>query len=91
MIGFNHEEIHARQLFVHHVDDGCFLCSFSAAKHIAHNDHDLIAVSGGSARGNPCEAMGHHGFYGQDEAVVALRRSPMPRARVATKPRRLTD
>ena len=71
LIGFNYGEIHARQLFVHHVDDGCFLCSFSAAQHIADNGHDLIAVSGGSARGNPCEAMGHHGFYGQDEAVVA--------------------
>lgn len=71
LAGFNYEEIHARQLFVHHVDDGCFLCSFGAAKRIADNGHDLIAVSGGSARGNPCEAMGHHGFYGQDEAVVA--------------------
>jgi hypothetical protein len=71
LAGFSYGEIHARQLFVHHVDDGCFLCSFSAAKRIADNGHDLIAVSGGSARGNPCEAMGHHGFYGQDEAVVA--------------------
>ena len=71
LAGFNYGEIHARQLFVHHVDDGCFLCSFSAAKRIADGGHDLIAVSGGSARGNPCEAMGHHGFYGQDEAVVA--------------------
>lgn len=69
--GFNYGEIHARQLFVHHVDDGCFLCSFSAAKRIADNGHDLIAVSGGSAQGNPCEAKGHHGFYGQDDAVVA--------------------
>jgi hypothetical protein len=69
--GFNYGEIRARQLFVHHVDDGCYLCSFSAAKRIADNGHDLIAVNGGSARGNPCEAMGHHGFYGQDAAVVA--------------------
>jgi hypothetical protein len=71
LAGFNYGEIHARQLFVHHVDDGCYLCSFSAAKRIADDGHDLIAVRGGSARGNPCEAMGHHGFYGQDEAVVA--------------------
>jgi hypothetical protein len=71
LAGFNYGEIHARQLFVHHVDDGCYLCSFSAAKRIAADGHDLIAVSGGSARGNPCEAMGHHGFYGQDEAVAA--------------------
>jgi hypothetical protein len=71
LAGFNYGEIHPRQLFVHHVDDGCYLCSFSAAKHIAEDGHDFIAVSGGSARGNPCEAMGHHGFYGQDAAVVA--------------------
>ncbi|WP_186308723.1 hypothetical protein [Paraburkholderia sp. BCC1885] len=71
LIGFNYGEIHARQLFVHHVDDGCYLCSFSAAKRIAEDGHDFIAVSGGSARGNPCEAMEHHGFYEQDAAVVA--------------------
>jgi hypothetical protein len=28
-------------------------------------------VRGGMARGNPCQAKGHHGFYGQDQAVVA--------------------
>jgi hypothetical protein len=71
LAGFNYGEIHARQLFVHHEDDGCYLCSFSAAKRIADDGHDFIAVSGGNARGNPCEAMGHHGFNGQDEAVVA--------------------
>lgn len=71
LIGFNYGEIHARQLFVHHVDDGCYLCSFSAAKRLAEDGHDFIAVSGGSARGNPCEATGHHGFYEQDAAVVA--------------------
>ncbi|WP_331598306.1 hypothetical protein [Paraburkholderia sp.] len=71
LIGFNYGEIRARQLFVHHVDDACFLCSFSAAQRIANDGHDLIAVSGGSASGNPCKAMAHHGFYGQDEAVVA--------------------
>jgi hypothetical protein len=71
LAGFNYGEIHARQLFVHHVDDGCYLCSFSAAKRIADDGHDFIAVSGGRARGNPCEAKGHHGFYGQDEAVAA--------------------
>jgi hypothetical protein len=72
LVGFNYGEIHARrQLFVHHVDDGCFLCSFSATKRLAEDGHDLIAVRGGSARGNPCAAMAHHGFYGQDQAVVA--------------------
>lgn len=71
LIGFNYGEIHARQLFIHHVDDACFLCSFGAVERIAQAGHDLIAVHGGSASGNPCEAMAHHGFYGQDDAVVA--------------------
>ncbi|CAG4886629.1 hypothetical protein [Paraburkholderia gardini] len=70
LAGFDYNAIHARQLFVHHVDDACFLCSFDAAKRIARG-HDLITVSGGDASGNPCKAMAHHGFNGQDASVVA--------------------
>lgn len=72
LIGFDYGSIPARQLFVHHVDDGCFLCSFEAAKQIAASgNHAFIAVHGGDARGEPCKALSHHGFYGNDEAVVA--------------------
>ena len=70
LAGFDYNAIHARQLFVHHVDDACFLCSFEAAKRVA-SGHDFIAVSGGNASGNPCKAMAHHGFNGQDASVVA--------------------
>jgi hypothetical protein len=70
LAGFDYSAIKPRQLFVHHEDDGCFLCSYRAAQQIAAG-HDLITVRGGMARGNPCGAKGHHGFYGQDQAVVA--------------------
>ncbi|CAG4892183.1 hypothetical protein [Paraburkholderia saeva] len=70
LAGFDYNAIQARQLFVHHADDACFLCSFDAAKRISVG-HDFITVSGGNASGNPCKAMAHHGFNGQDASVVA--------------------
>ena len=71
LIGFNYGSITARQLFVHHVDDSCYLCSFDAAKRIADSGgHALIAVHGGSAYGPPCEAHAHHGYNGQDDRVI---------------------
>jgi hypothetical protein len=70
LAGFDYGAIHTRQLFVHHINDACFLCSFDAAKRIA-TGHDFITVRGGSASGNPCKALAHHGFHGQDGAVIA--------------------
>ncbi|MFC0403253.1 DUF2920 family protein [Paraburkholderia rhizosphaerae] len=72
LIGFDYGAIAARQLFVHHVDDACFLCSFAAAQRIAQSGgYPLIAVHGGDVRSGPCEARSHHGFFGKDDAVVA--------------------
>jgi pimeloyl-ACP methyl ester carboxylesterase len=72
LIGFDYGAIRARQLFVHHADDGCFLCSYEALRRIAESSqYALITVHGGDVRGEPCEALSHHGFYGKDEAVVA--------------------
>jgi hypothetical protein len=72
LIGFDYGSIHARQLFVHHADDGCFLCSYDALKRIADSgQYALITVHGGDVRSKPCEALSHHGFYGRDDAVVA--------------------
>jgi hypothetical protein len=72
LIGFDYSSIAARQLFVHHADDGCFLCSFAAAKRIAESGgYALITVHGGDVQSRPCEALSHHGFYGKDDAVVA--------------------
>jgi hypothetical protein len=72
LIGFDYSSIRPRQLFVHHADDGCFLCSYEALKRIADSgQYALITVHGGDVRSKPCEALSHHGFYGKDEAVVA--------------------
>ncbi|MEI6000857.1 hypothetical protein H3V53_27825 [Paraburkholderia bengalensis] len=71
LVGFHYGAIRARQLYVHHADDGCFLCSYEALKRIAESgQYPLITVHGGDVRSKPCEALSHHGFYGRDEAVV---------------------
>jgi hypothetical protein len=76
LIGFDYGAISARQLFVHHADDACFLCSFAAAQRIAQSGgYALITVHGGDVRSGPCEALSHHGFYGKDDAVVAAIKS----------------
>jgi hypothetical protein len=72
LLGFDYGSITARQLFVHHADDACFLCSFAAAKRIAESGgYALIAVHGGDVKSGPCKALSHHGFYGKDQAVAA--------------------
>ncbi|AMV42394.1 hypothetical protein [Paraburkholderia caribensis] len=72
LIGFDYGSIRPRQLFVHHADDGCFLCSYEALRRIAERgQYALITVHGGDVRGEPCEASSHHGFYGRDKVVVA--------------------
>src|SRR5690349_16429696 len=72
LIGFDYGSIRPRQLFVHHADDGCFLCSYEALRRIAESgQYALITVHGGDVRGEPCEASSHHGFYGRDKVVVA--------------------
>jgi hypothetical protein len=72
LIGFDYGAIKARQLFVHHADDGCFLCSFDALERIAQSgNYPLLVVHGGDVRSGPCQALSHHGFYGKDEPVVA--------------------
>jgi hypothetical protein len=70
LAGFDYDAIRPRQLFVHHADDACFLCSYRALQRIAAG-HDLITVRNGMTRGNPCQAMAHHGYNGQEAAVVA--------------------
>lgn len=64
-------------LLVSHADDGCaftqassvppFKALLTSAKQV-----DSIVLSGGrEAPGDQCEALGHHGFFGQDKEVVA--------------------
>jgi hypothetical protein len=63
-------------LVVHHEQDGCRLCSFSGIPALMGQlsnaaRKDLQTWRGGLDRGDPCEAMAHHGFNGLEKDVVA--------------------
>ncbi len=62
-------------LVVHHEQDGCRLCPFSAAPAMLDQltqtpAKQLLAFTGGRDRGDPCEAAAHHGFNGIERDVV---------------------
>jgi hypothetical protein len=63
-------------LVVHHENDGCKVCPFSEIPAMMDKlartpKAELISVSGGQSRGDPCEAMAYHGFNGLEADVVA--------------------
>ena len=69
------EQLRIPVLVVHHQQDGCNLCAFSdtpalMAKLGTTPRHRLLAVQGGTNRGDPCEAWAHHGFNGLEAEVV---------------------
>jgi len=62
-------------LVVHHESDGCKVCPFSEIPAMMEKlgktpKAELISVSGGQSRGDPCEAMAYHGFNGLEADVV---------------------
>lgn len=63
-------------LVVHHESDGCKVCAFSDMPLLMDKlanktpKAELISVSGGQSRGDPCEAMAYHGFNGIEAEVV---------------------
>ena len=63
-------------LVLHHRKDMCKHCQPELARHILAGlvnapRKELILLDGGSgAGGNPCEAMHHHGFIGQEKEAV---------------------
>ncbi|KQW56591.1 alpha/beta hydrolase [Variovorax sp. Root411] len=62
-------------LVVHHSQDGCALCPFSNVPGLMEKlenspRKELLSFSGGEDKGDPCEAMAHHGFNGLDREVV---------------------
>jgi len=62
-------------LVVHHTQDGCALCAFALtdtlmAKLNASVQAELLPIRGGRTRGDPCEAMGYHGYNGIEAEVV---------------------
>ena len=62
-------------LVVHHESDGCKVCPYSEIPAMMEKlgktpKAELISVSGGQSRGDPCEAMAYHGFNGLEADVV---------------------
>lgn len=69
------ERIRVPVIVVHHEQDGCFACPFSGVPlvmdRLTHAPRkELIAIKGGTTRGDPCEPFSHHGFLGQEAEVV---------------------
>lgn len=69
---FDTRNLKSNHLLVHHINDACGLTGFSGALH----NHEkfgttLIAIKGGIASGDPCEAWGHHGFNGVEQETVS--------------------
>lgn len=62
-------------LVVHHEQDACIHCPFSAAQQVIDKlsnspRKQLIAINGGQNSGDPCEALAHHGFNGVEQTTV---------------------
>ncbi len=62
-------------LVVHHEKDACKLCPVSETDTLMKKLNqspkaDLMIVSGGTSRGDPCEAFAYHGFNGVEGSVV---------------------
>ena len=69
------EKIAVPTLVVHHEQDGCSHCSyrdvpFLMKKLTGTPRKELITITGGESRGDPCEAFAHHGYNGQEKEVV---------------------
>ncbi len=70
------EKIAIPLLVIHHEQDGCKHCPFSATSGLmkkldGSQRKELVAFSGGENRGDACEALAYHGFNGLDKEVVA--------------------
>ncbi len=63
-------------LVVHHEKDGCKYCSYAQIPSLMEKfsstpKKELLTFKGGVDRGDPCEALAHHGFNGLEKDVVA--------------------
>jgi len=68
--GFDFSSIAAPLLFVHHVDDGCNVTPYYAAKRLA-SRYPVVSVSGGQPpQSEPCEALSAHGYLGKENETV---------------------
>ncbi len=69
------EKITVPVLVVHHELDGCRLCSYSLVPSLmqklsASPRKAVLNFTGGTSRGDPCEASSHHGYNGIEGTVV---------------------
>jgi hypothetical protein len=68
--GFDFATIKVPLLFVHHVNDQCYVTPYADAAQLA-GRYPLLSVSGGrSADSDPCEAMTPHGFLGKESETI---------------------
>ena len=68
-------EIAVPTLIVHNRDDGCAVSPFAGAEAAAAQltsapAKELLAVSGGTLHGSPCDAISPHGYYQIEDKVV---------------------
>jgi pimeloyl-ACP methyl ester carboxylesterase len=68
--GFDFATIKVPLLFVHHVNDQCYVTPYADAAQLVEK-YPLISVSGGhSADSDPCEALTSHGFLGKESDTI---------------------
>jgi len=83
--GFDFGAIKAPLLFVHHAQDACRVCPYSAAEYLGRT-YPLITVRGGKpAESEECEPLSAHGYYGKEAETVSAIKSwilgrPYPKA-----------
>lgn len=70
------ERLRMPVLVVHHESDGCGLCPYGDLARLMDRltnvpRRELVTVTGGVDQGDPCGPLGHHGFNGVEDAVVA--------------------
>lgn len=75
MAGVALEQIKVPVLVVHNRDDGCRESPFgdtaaAMARIQQARVKELLAVSGGSSRSAPCDALSPHGYYGIEDQVM---------------------
>jgi len=69
------DKISVPVLVVHHKRDGCKHCAYAEIPGLmdklgAAPRKELLTFDGGQDRGDPCEALAHHGFNGIEKDVV---------------------
>ena len=70
---FDPSGLKAKQLIVHHEDDGCARTPYHAAKRSAERfGTPFVTVTGGISEGDPCQAMAYHGYNGREDYVVGI-------------------